>query len=218
MIERILQFIDYKNITKSQFYKSTGLSNGFLDKVKDIGVSKLELILKSYPELSTEWLIFGTGSMIKFNSEHDNKKVLPNIENTDLSINKTKNESWEFLMNKCIDKANELSNISDAILKVLNMSVVGNIVKLPKEEINVIKNFEEIGRVKLLKLSLDGLLKKDYQYLEYDYKNLLEELNININIAYQLLLKYIDIVQFAVFCDNDKRPYLIYPDDFLSDD
>jgi hypothetical protein len=65
MIERILQIIDYKGINKSIFYKNTGLSNGFLDKVKDIGASKLELILITYPEISMEWLLTGKGSMLK---------------------------------------------------------------------------------------------------------------------------------------------------------
>ena len=217
MINRILQFIDYKGINKSNFYKSTGLSNGFLDKVKDIGVSKLELILKNYPELSTEWLIFGTGNMLNLNFDAENDFISENIENENRSKKDTK-ESWQSLFNKCTDKANELSDISDAILKVLNMSKVGNMIKLPKKEIDVLKNFEEIGRVKLLKLGFDGLLNKNNEYIEYDYENLLEEINININIANQLLLKYIDEVQFAVFCDNDKRPYLIYPDNFLQDD
>ena len=65
MIDRILQIIDFKGINKSIFYKETGLSNGFLDKVKDIGASKLELILKSYPEISMEWLLTGKGEMLK---------------------------------------------------------------------------------------------------------------------------------------------------------
>ena len=52
--DRILKIIDLKGLNKSQFYKITGLSNGFLDKVKDIGVSKLEQILNSFPEINPE--------------------------------------------------------------------------------------------------------------------------------------------------------------------
>lgn len=65
IIERILSFIDYKGLSKNKFYKETGLSNGFLDKVKDIGASKVEYILNTYPDLSAEWLILGKGEMIK---------------------------------------------------------------------------------------------------------------------------------------------------------
>ena len=67
MIERILQIIEYKKLNKFQFYKLTGLSNGFLDKVKDIGGSKIDLILKTFPDISTEWLLTGTGEMLKKN-------------------------------------------------------------------------------------------------------------------------------------------------------
>lgn len=65
IIDRIMQLIDFKGINKSKFYKETGLSNGFLDKVKDIGASKIEDILKTYPEISPEWLLTGKGEMLK---------------------------------------------------------------------------------------------------------------------------------------------------------
>lgn len=65
IIDRIAQIIDYKGINKSKFYKETGLSNGFLDKVKDIGASKIEQILSVYSEISPEWLITGNGPMLR---------------------------------------------------------------------------------------------------------------------------------------------------------
>lgn len=64
IIDRILQLIKYKGINKRRFYIETGLSNGFLDKVKDIGVSKIEHILSVYPEVNSEWLLTGKGEMI----------------------------------------------------------------------------------------------------------------------------------------------------------
>ena len=36
IVERIIELIDYKGINKRKFFLKTGLSNGFLDKVKDI--------------------------------------------------------------------------------------------------------------------------------------------------------------------------------------
>ncbi|MFY8189062.1 MAG: peptidase S24 [Flavobacterium sp.] len=62
---RILKIIELYGENKNQFYKKTGLSNGFLDKVKDIGVSKLEYILNSYPSINPEWLLTGKGSMLR---------------------------------------------------------------------------------------------------------------------------------------------------------
>lgn len=65
IIDRVLQIIDFKQINKNKFYIETGLSNGFLDKVKDIGGSKIEQILKCYPEINPEWLLTGQGLMLK---------------------------------------------------------------------------------------------------------------------------------------------------------
>src|SRR5699024_10575983 len=90
-----------KRITKSEFYRQTGLSNGFLDKVRDIGVSKLELILKAYPELSLRWLVLGEGEMIasivaeKIISDKDQYIIelqKKNIEYMQLKIEELKKE------------------------------------------------------------------------------------------------------------------------------
>lgn len=82
--DRIKQIIDYKNINKSQFYKQTGLSNGFLDKVKDIGSSKIEQILISYPEISPNWLLTGRGDMFLENLNIN--RIINNRKTTDAVI------------------------------------------------------------------------------------------------------------------------------------
>jgi phage repressor protein C with HTH and peptisase S24 domain len=73
IVDRILQLIKYKGINRRKFYIETGFSNGFLDKVKDIGVSKLEHILKVYPDINPEWLLTGNGNMTlkKFSFEYE---------------------------------------------------------------------------------------------------------------------------------------------------
>lgn len=64
VVDRIHEIIDSKKISKSEFYRKTGLSNGFLDKVKDVGASKLEQILNAYPEVDPIWLLTGSGKML----------------------------------------------------------------------------------------------------------------------------------------------------------
>lgn len=63
-IEKILKYIDYKRISKANFYRQTGLSNGFLDKDRDFGVSKLVNILNTYDDLRVDWLLFDKGEML----------------------------------------------------------------------------------------------------------------------------------------------------------
>lgn len=65
IIDRIKQIIDYKHISVRKFCIEIGVSNGFLDKVKDVGVEKVAKILNTYPEINPEWLVTGKGEMIK---------------------------------------------------------------------------------------------------------------------------------------------------------
>ncbi|SDE08684.1 hypothetical protein [Riemerella columbipharyngis] len=73
IVDRILKIIELKNINKSIFYRETGLSNGFLDKVKDVGASKIEKILSSYPEINPLWLLTGEGEMLKAGINNNQK-------------------------------------------------------------------------------------------------------------------------------------------------
>ncbi|MBN9299616.1 MAG: hypothetical protein J0I41_21625 [Filimonas sp.] len=66
--DKIIQFLDYKTITKNSFYKKTGLSVGFLDSGQSLGVDKLRIILDNYPDLNIDWFLYGQGDMIKINT------------------------------------------------------------------------------------------------------------------------------------------------------
>ncbi|SHF45446.1 S24 family peptidase [Dysgonomonas macrotermitis] len=78
---RIIQFINYKNISKTIFLATTNIKRGFLDKDKlDASVSDqlLAKIIATYPELSLEWLITGKGNMInkqKSSSHSENSEA-----------------------------------------------------------------------------------------------------------------------------------------------
>ncbi len=61
----LLIFIKEKNLSKTDFYKKTGLSNGFLDKGGSVTSANLETILKSFPEISLDWLVTGSGPMLR---------------------------------------------------------------------------------------------------------------------------------------------------------
>lgn len=63
--ERIVQFIEYKGITKYKFCKDLGFSNKFLDNSSNMGTDKAGKILHYYPEINPEWLLTGKGEMLK---------------------------------------------------------------------------------------------------------------------------------------------------------
>lgn len=71
--DRLLKFLDSEGISKADFYRKTGLSNGYLDKNPNINSKKAEIIISSYPQLSSDWLLFGMGSMYKGDLKGDPK-------------------------------------------------------------------------------------------------------------------------------------------------
>lgn len=65
IISRIKQVIEYKGISERKFSSEIGVSNGFLNKVSDVGCSKLNKIVETYPEINPTWLLTGNGEMIE---------------------------------------------------------------------------------------------------------------------------------------------------------
>ena len=65
---RILQFIEYKGITKSNFCELTGISYSNLNSKSlesEIVGSQLMLISSKFNEISLDWLILGKGNMLR---------------------------------------------------------------------------------------------------------------------------------------------------------
>lgn len=66
MKDRLMQFINYKNISVQAFEVKANLSNGAVSKMGNgTRRSTIDKISNSYPDLSTNWLITGEGEMIK---------------------------------------------------------------------------------------------------------------------------------------------------------
>jgi hypothetical protein len=63
--KRILQYLDYKGISKYEFYQLTGVSNGVLSQKNGFSEENTLRILSVFGELSPEWLITGEGDMLK---------------------------------------------------------------------------------------------------------------------------------------------------------
>lgn len=64
--ERLMEFIEYKNIKKRAFEEAVGLSNGYLNQLRNSpGVDKISAILETYPEINKVWLLTGEGEMLK---------------------------------------------------------------------------------------------------------------------------------------------------------
>lgn len=64
--ERVILFIEHKNLNKAEFERLVGLSNDAVSKMTDnTRMSTLDKISNAFPELNIAWLKTGEGEMIK---------------------------------------------------------------------------------------------------------------------------------------------------------
>lgn len=64
--DRTLEFIDYLGIKMKTFEEKCSLSTGYITSMrKGFGSDKLNNVLKAYPQLNREWLLYGEGEMLK---------------------------------------------------------------------------------------------------------------------------------------------------------
>lgn len=63
--KNILKFIEYKGLSKYEFYKIAGITRGILDQNNGISEENTARFLAVYKEVSAEWLITGRGEMLK---------------------------------------------------------------------------------------------------------------------------------------------------------
>lgn len=62
---RILQYLEYKGITKYQCYKDCGLSNGILTQPNGLSEDNTIKFLSYYSDVNPEWFFTGQGEMLK---------------------------------------------------------------------------------------------------------------------------------------------------------
>jgi len=69
IIDRIFEYIKYKEVTVAEFERQNSLSNGYLRKMKqrnaDIGETIMLTILENCPDIALDWFVLGEGSMLK---------------------------------------------------------------------------------------------------------------------------------------------------------
>lgn len=64
--ERLTEFIKIQGLKVSEFEKRCCLSNGYVSSMrKSLGESKLNNVLKEFPQLNREWLLYGEGEMLR---------------------------------------------------------------------------------------------------------------------------------------------------------
>jgi transcriptional regulator with XRE-family HTH domain len=71
--KRLLEFLTYLGIGQTKFEEKVGISRGLINNIKGgISSTTISKIAESYPELNTDWLLNGSGEMIRNNQQVGN--------------------------------------------------------------------------------------------------------------------------------------------------
>lgn len=105
---KILQYLDYKDITKYKFYQDSGITRGVLDKDSGISEDNIAKFIAYAPDVALEWLFLNRGEMIKTKSEEKTNKL-------NVSKNVSENVSEPNVIKKLTNKSLglELEMVSD---------------------------------------------------------------------------------------------------------
>lgn len=124
LTDRVLQYLDFKRVTKYKFCKDLGFSNGFLDKSREITTDKYAKILGYFPDLNHYWLLTGVGETEK---EEGNNLIVSESKTTYGKQKKTSN---------LLEENNKLLKENNAFLRQENENL--------KKEIEELKSVKKI--------------------------------------------------------------------------
>ena len=63
--QRILDYLEYKGVSKKECYEKTGISDGVLSQKTGLGEDSLMRFLSCYNDVSPLWFLEGSGSMVR---------------------------------------------------------------------------------------------------------------------------------------------------------
>lgn len=93
--ERILQFIDFKGITKNKFEVTCGLPARYVSNIgKTIQSDAIEKIVLNYPDINLTWLITGNGEMVV---DQDKESRGDNLDDLRKEVEYLKSENSKLL-------------------------------------------------------------------------------------------------------------------------
>lgn len=62
--QRLILFLEESNISQAKFEKAAGLSNGYINNLKNSpSANKLQNIFNAFPDINPDWLLTGSGEM-----------------------------------------------------------------------------------------------------------------------------------------------------------
>ena len=165
---RLLQFLEYKNLSQKRFEEICGLSNGYVNNIRksiklDTFNGKIE---PNFPELNRNWLLLGDGEMLVQNTPEEEEETYLRAERnryslslqriqelTNLPMKKLKAydngdedvpddilEAFENLFQRIENEYNEIEEQDDTLPVLITDEMVSN-VKVPFYEVDFTGGF-----------------------------------------------------------------------------
>lgn len=97
--ERLIEYLKYKKISKSEFGRMINVSSAFITSMRSsLQPDKIKRIAFNFPDLNTEWLLTGEGNMLK-STEQQSESQQDLIERL-ISIIESQQRTIELLTKK----------------------------------------------------------------------------------------------------------------------
>lgn len=111
--QRILLYLDFKGVSKYEFYKISGVTRGVLDQNTGISEDNLARFIAYAKDIDLEWLLLGVGEITK--SNFANYEIVKEPSTKYIS---PKDEVINKLTAECNEKANRIIDQMDLIAKL----------------------------------------------------------------------------------------------------
>ena len=104
--ERVVEYICYKKISKSDFCRAIGVSVAFVSSIRtSIQPDKIKSIALNFPDLNTGWLMTGEGEMLK-----DEQTPSPSTNMVSIPV-----EAWEVIKKQADSLASKDRQVEELI-------------------------------------------------------------------------------------------------------
>lgn len=81
--ERMMQLIAALGLSKAEFERVCGLSNGYVNSIRNtIGSKGITQILTQFPQVNKSWLVFGDGEMFLDGEAEPHSETIPMSDET----------------------------------------------------------------------------------------------------------------------------------------
>lgn len=106
--ERLVEYLEYKELNKSQFCRSIGVSSAYISSmVTSIQPDKIERITLNYPDLNITWLLSGEGAMLN----GDEEKTIPSPRMVEVTA-----EAWDVIKKQAESLASKDRQVEELIM------------------------------------------------------------------------------------------------------